>query len=162
MLRTTSIFLALAIQASLTLAFPSGPPNSACEDMAPSHGVPPQTSEPPYEFDVHYHDDHFDVAIIADSGAFLGFMMQAVDSNGNLVGRFQPKDSKSQVMTCDHTDDSITHANAEAKDAVYTALYLPDGVSADGVVVRATVVQNYETFWTNMESVDLGEIDPHH
>jgi hypothetical protein len=39
-------------------------------------------------------------------------------------------------MTCDHTDDSITHANAEAKDAVYTAFYLPDGLSADGVVVR--------------------------
>ncbi|ELU09445.1 hypothetical protein CAPTEDRAFT_200310 [Capitella teleta] len=158
MLRATGIILALAIQASLTLALSSGPPSSACGNRTPSHGVPPQTSEPPYEFDLHYHDDHFDVAIIADSGAFLGFMMQAVDSNGNLVGRFEPKDSKSKLMNCDNQGDSISHSSSEAKDTVYTAFYLPDGVSADGIVIKATVVQNYATFWTNMESIDLGDL----
>jgi hypothetical protein len=57
MLKTLAI---LALLATTCYAHPEGPPEEACEDRTPNHGVPPQDSESPYELDIHVHDDHFD------------------------------------------------------------------------------------------------------
>ncbi|KAL7647141.1 UNVERIFIED_CONTAM: hypothetical protein RMT77_002399 [Armadillidium vulgare] len=142
----------LIVSFKSSFAFPTGAPIKACFSMTPRHhNHTKQNSPAPYVVEAIPSGREVTVTLKSTTAApFLGFLLRAVDSNDVTVGQFVKYPATAKTLTCNSTDDSVTH---NSKDPKYEQEFLwRTTTTGSTVVFRATFVQTYETFWVDVRS----------
>ncbi|XP_078322490.1 putative ferric-chelate reductase 1 isoform X2 [Crassostrea virginica] len=137
-------------------AYPSGAPSSACSKMIPDHGVPPQNTSSPYVIILSSsnftNQDNLTITITSRDGnlTFKGFLVEVFTDQGTPT---QFKEGEFTVPSIDHTTCSggATHSNSNPKNDVKLT-WKPTENFTGKLKFKATVVQAYSHFWTNIES----------
>lgn len=140
--------------------FRTGAPDFVCESMTPGHnGIVAQTSTSPYTIAAakpQTDGGKVKVMISAPSGeTFAGFFLQArrtSPSDNNSIGMFGQVPDNAHTVSCGSaTNSGVTHGDNTQKKAIEVEWEAP--VDFEGSVrFVGTVVQNYSTFWTNLQS----------
>ncbi|XP_062835626.1 putative ferric-chelate reductase 1 isoform X2 [Anolis carolinensis] len=152
------LFFFWKVFSSTVLGFPSGKISGSCDSMLPSHrNAISQTSPPPYAISVSNTSfaprDEIIVSLTGIKGSsFKGFLLQARTPGGDsAVGSFRILSPSTQGLECNNIQNSsVSHTNRLDKQNVTAVWIAPPGVGQ--VVFRATVVQNFTTFWSEVQS----------
>ncbi|XP_035271779.1 putative ferric-chelate reductase 1 [Anguilla anguilla] len=147
------IILVGANSLQVVTSYADGMVQSACESMTPKHGSNrPQNTIAPYKIDTNISSSNLDeimVILRANSEAFLGFLLEAEDSQWHRpVGTFTLIDSaQTQLLSCGGRKDSaVSHTNNHPKNEIRVKWKRPkDG----NYTFRATFVQQYSKFWVD-------------
>ncbi|XP_067845769.1 putative ferric-chelate reductase 1 [Heptranchias perlo] len=144
------------------LGYPNGQVSSACADMMPRHGANAQTSAAPYTITASNSTfnpgDTISVTLKSQSGVnFKGFLLEtraAGSSPAVPLGTFNTINSQAQLLNCNidgsaHVNSAVSHNSATEKTEITVTWIAPD---TDNIEFRATVVQNFGTFWTEVKS----------
>ncbi|XP_030063901.1 putative ferric-chelate reductase 1 [Microcaecilia unicolor] len=150
-----SIFLFCGVLFESTFGFPNGQISVACNAMLPNHGnAVPQTSQAPYSISVsqNVYSAGDEVTVTLQGASFKGFLLQARTLGLNTdVGTFKIIDANSQGLQCSDTlNSAVSHTSNRAKTIVKAVWLAPARVGP--VKFRATFVQSYNIFWTQVES----------
>ena len=82
--------------------YSNGGPESACKDLSPNHGFPPQpASKSPYTINLEsdtIEPAHNITLILTGKVKFLGFFIVALNEDGKPEGRFYTKNQK--LLNC--------------------------------------------------------------
>ncbi|XP_075473228.1 putative ferric-chelate reductase 1 isoform X2 [Ascaphus truei] len=142
--------------------YPSGKVSDSCDAMLPMHGKSvPQTLAAPYNVIVSNNTfspgDVITVTLRSSSGnGFKGFLLEARSAGGDrITGAFTITDSKmTQGLPCSTgANSAVSHVNNNLKTSITAKWVAPPG--AGPVRFRATVLQDYSTFWNQLESETL-------
>ncbi|XP_063796123.1 putative ferric-chelate reductase 1 [Pseudophryne corroboree] len=141
-------------------AFPNGNVLPACETMEPRHGGNvSQTITAPYSLSfssiIHAGINAFQVTLSKESDSidFKGFLIQARAPDGTTpLGSFVVNGSDVQTLTCTTAASAASHTSATPKSRVEVIWLPPVPRVKSAVQFRATVVQQFSTFWTNIGS----------
>ena len=103
------------------LCHPDGAPSSKCEDMEPSHGVPPQTRESPYEIKVmksyYMPGRNVRVSIESYSDDIKGYLIQARQMGANVaIGTFSMSPANGKYLHCGNSKVRISYRNVHCRD----------------------------------------------
>lgn len=147
------IILVGANSLQVVTSYADGMVQSACESMTPKHGsIRPQNTIAPYKIDTNISSSNLDeimVILRANSEAFLGFLLEAEDSQWHRpVGTFTLIDSaQTQLLSCGGSAASaVSHTNNRPKNEIRVKWKRPkDG----NYTFRATFVQQYSIFWVD-------------
>ncbi|XP_045215532.2 uncharacterized protein LOC123565814 [Mercenaria mercenaria] len=152
-----------------TYAYPNGPPKSVCKDGMPVHvkdgkNVPPQNTSSPFVIDVNSTvvrpGDTIRIKVHSNQGEmFRGLFLQVHPiPNGaddevkyEAAGLFDRKIKNVKIMTCRILLDTLTHKDSFMKIEANFDWRAPLYLTRD-VVVRATILKNFDTYWHNVES----------
>ncbi|KAK6188109.1 hypothetical protein SNE40_004360 [Patella caerulea] len=166
------VIIIVLMSCSRGSGYPGGVPDSACSSMFPSgHSARPQLSTPPYRIIVpkktYQAGETIKVMLEAEEGYFKGVYLQArlIGCNVNIsesVGVFTANDNELQTRHCfGQVHSTVSHNSNSAKRVKY--VYWTAPVNPFGhVILRATFVEDAATFWTNVVSdilVDLQSTD---
>ncbi|XP_019631228.1 PREDICTED: putative ferric-chelate reductase 1 [Branchiostoma belcheri] len=146
-------------------------PSSACSDMVPAHKVPGQTSSPPYQLTVdkqtYSPGERINVTIQrTGSETFEGFYIQARPvGQDQPVGTFTAIDDEiTLVVDCaPHTQNAVGHRRTNyslpiVQKTVVSVIWTAPNVTVGDFQFRATVLQNFTTFWVNaLESPTISD-----
>ncbi|XP_064604381.1 putative defense protein 3 [Liolophura sinensis] len=156
---SVALLVLLAAVLPCVHAFPSGAPATACESLTPGHrGQLPQTSAPPFavRLEKNTYSPNEQIAVTLYSACnneiFQGFMVQvrAVGSTAP-VGFFTNAPQTRNVPGCGSFNQAMTHTGSSEKTEVALQWIAPDQSVGD-VVVFATFLRNYQTFWVMVAS----------
>lgn len=92
------------------MSYSTGGPKEICTNgLTPEHGVPEQSSAPPYSFSGdNVVQAGNEIALTLSGDTFLGFAIQARNSQQQPIGKFKIVESnKSQTLTCSNADVNI-------------------------------------------------------
>ncbi|KAK7508306.1 hypothetical protein BaRGS_00000545, partial [Batillaria attramentaria] len=134
--------------------------NSVCTDMIPGHNLSPQTREAPYTVQVLPSSDFLPgdsiKVVVASDAPFKGFLLTALSTDDGLpIGTAVITDSAQSKLVCSD-GATATHTSSAEKSEVSINWVAPDDIApGSSVIFRATVVMNYQTFWTNIDSVQI-------
>ncbi|XP_005108556.2 putative ferric-chelate reductase 1 homolog [Aplysia californica] len=165
--RTPLVLLVVgACLCGLTDGFGRGAPASTCFTRYPKHGEAAQTVDSPFVVqlspDVYTPGQTVNVVISQASAnptrQFVGFMIgafRASDQPGvteEVIGEFTTvPDDKVQVFSCfPGYKNFATHKNTDQVPRVTLTWTAPD-VNVGNLTLRATIVENFKTFWTGLE-----------
>ncbi|XP_018024226.1 putative ferric-chelate reductase 1 homolog isoform X1 [Hyalella azteca] len=156
-LRSTALLLAVLLLVEEARGYSTGAPASACNSMVPSHGgQAPQSTQSPFQItpggaSTNGSPVSVTLAGVSPTANFKGFFLQARDANTSVViGRFTTTSHK--LVNCDSSiENAVTHLDKTPKQSVVVQWTPPSGYAGD-VTFRATVVQDYSTFWTGVTS----------
>nr|XP_025038751.1 putative ferric-chelate reductase 1 isoform X2 [Pelodiscus sinensis] len=150
-----------AVFSPIVLGFPSGNISPACDSMLPVHdNSVSQTTSAPYKISIS--NTSFDpgnkitvTLQTIDNSSFEGFLLQARAVRGNsIVGTFQIIDPNTQGLLCNQLENSsVSHTSSSRKQYVTAVWVAPSGTG--NVQFRATVVQHFKVFWTDVRSQTL-------
>ncbi|XP_074859129.1 putative ferric-chelate reductase 1 [Carettochelys insculpta] len=154
------LFVFCAVFSARVLGFPDGKVIPSCDSMLPGHHAPSQTTSAPYKISVSSTSfDPGDKIIVTlqgiDNSSFAGFLLQARTVTGDsIVGTFQITDQNTQGLLCNQVkSSSVSHTNSSSKQTVTAIWVAPSGTG--NVQFRATVVQDFSVFWTDVRSQTL-------
>ncbi|XP_053099112.1 putative ferric-chelate reductase 1 isoform X3 [Hemicordylus capensis] len=161
-----SLFIFWEIFSSTVLSFPDGKIDASCDSMLPKHRhFVAQTNLPPYAISISNTSfnpgDEIVVSLIAmNNSNFKGFLLQARATGGDVaVGSFRIINPLTQGLECNNVQNSsLSHTNGENKQNVTAIWVAPSGVRH--VVFRATVLQKFSVFWTEVQSQSLVSSSP--
>ncbi|XP_055885195.1 putative defense protein 3 [Biomphalaria glabrata] len=150
-------------------AYPGGAPDLACVSMFPSgHMTTAQLSEPPYRISVskktYNPGETIKVEIVGLEESFTGLYVQPRQVGCHLnatriVGVFTASSPDLQTRHCfGVVHSTVTHTSKDKQNRAsfyWTAPVTPSG----HVVIRATLVKDFQHFWTEVESAPI--IDLH-
>ncbi|XP_053325815.1 putative defense protein Hdd11 [Spea bombifrons] len=143
------------------VAYPNGRVEAACSSMVPNHGVPAQTSSPPYTLNVskttYSAGERLTVTLSTNPGAtsFAGFLIQArAGTNSTPVGYFETSNADTQTLTCTTPASAVSHTSRTPKQSIQVTWVAPSTNIPD-IAFRATVVQTGIIFWTDLASSTL-------
>ncbi|XP_061177011.1 putative ferric-chelate reductase 1 homolog [Saccostrea echinata] len=139
--------------------YPSGAPESACDNMTPDHGVSPQTTPTPYDITLSASklavDENLTISISPKDGrtTFKGFLIEVYT---DLASPVKFTDGEFTVPENAHTqcNGGATHSNANPK-LLISLSWKPTASFTGKVKFRATIVQSYTIFWKDIESKSL-------
>ena len=150
------------------MGFNRGAPLTACRDLIPRHGFPSSASAPrpaniSLDSDTLLPNQYLRVALRSDR-PFKGFLVKAesAEEPGEAVGTWSiPWYSRpdAQYLHCGaKAQSAVTHSGPEFRGGLKEDLFLvslqwrpPLGFQGT-VVVRGTLVEDYQNFWTNILS----------
>ena len=150
-----------------TVMFSSGPPLTVCQDdLVPRHGFPPQPGDPPVEIVTDRHQmkaDSYLRVTVRSRRAFKGFVLRCENDTATYIGSWYIPyltdlsfTSESQYLHCGGSPQSgLTHSGKVADMWVVSFQWRPDTDLSGWVVFRATVVESYSQFWTNIVSAGV-------
>ncbi|XP_019613938.1 PREDICTED: putative defense protein 3 [Branchiostoma belcheri] len=141
--------------------FGSGAPAGACVTMRPGHmngnvSVTPQSSPSPYSIVVgDKYTPGRTVSVQIVGPVFRGFLLQARRPGSTTpVGTFSNAPADTKTTTCTTTDNSMTHANTNAKQNI-TLTWNAPSTGVGNVQFVATVAEQKVTYWMNIQSAQL-------
>ncbi|XP_037572614.1 putative defense protein 3 [Dermacentor silvarum] len=149
----TTALLLLTSVLDATRAYPDGAPEVACDDMMPFHNGARQLngSDSPYrlvqEKETFNANESLVVNLFTESSHFKGFLVKALDEQGNDVGHFPPGANYKPMTDC----SGATHKSKKKKSAVNFLWQAPVD-KAGSVRFKATVVHDYHLFYTDLWS----------
>ena len=161
--------------------YPAGPPTSVCFSKIPMHRdkktgevIPPQTSPSPFKIIVNATSykpgDVINIKIDTDNAeTFKGLFLQvrAVKKSKDdkvrsvPIGSYRRVIENTKIIGCDVAVDTITHKDPYVKYLTEMNWVAPLLVKND-VIVRATILANFSTYWTNVKSdvIRLEDVGP--
>jgi len=145
-----------------TRGYSRGAPRSTCgggtnASMTPRHGFSPQTRPSPAYIVVDQtrvvHTDYVRVTI-RSSQAFKGFLVTAVNDDRKRIGSWTIPygDTSSQYVHCDNLQDTVTHTDHSSLRYVLSLSWKPPTSFSGNVTMVASVVMDYQTYWTGITS----------
>ena len=152
--------------------FPGGPPRSACRDGLPVHThngklIKAQTRPSPYRITVNattfQPGDTLAIRIHSPVGEmFKGLFVQLrplpnPDENtfkNAPMGEYNRRVMNTKPTVCVNSQDTLVHKDPFMKIETKFDWKAPLLINND-VVVRATILKDFGTFWTNVESVPI-------
>jgi hypothetical protein len=163
------ILLLLLACTTAVHGYPSGPPSTVCDSMAPNvraHRAIPQISPPPYKVTTNVPDGDanagktYIVSITSSPGTtFKGFMCQ-VRSIGNTsaIGSFKSFDiGKAKNLACTSGTGAVVHRNpnvVSSFNATWEAPYSAAGIAQ--LIAYCTIVQEMTVYWIQVPSSPFG------
>ncbi|XP_019851666.1 PREDICTED: uncharacterized protein LOC100636115 isoform X3 [Amphimedon queenslandica] len=164
-------FSLLLVFLGLATALPSGAPPQACVSLVPGHGavpIDPALRPPPYFIVsdllmkngslVYEPDETYNISLISVLGAtFRGFIVQARDVNGSVIGMMDTSGSNGQARLADCPDSNnstVTHVNNYDKSSVSFQWTAPSGFD-DIVELRYSVVIMFASYYVNLNAADF-------
>ncbi|KAH9523442.1 hypothetical protein Btru_040028 [Bulinus truncatus] len=156
----------------MAITYPGGVPDLACVSMFPSgHTTDPQLSDPPYKIavkkGVYSPGETIQIEILGVGASFSGLYVQPRQvgchvNSTRTVGVFTSSSHQLQTRHCfGKIHSTLTHTSDEKKKHV--SFYWTAPVTSLGhVVIRATIVKDFQHFWTDVESpplIDLQDKD---
>ncbi|CAL4086875.1 unnamed protein product [Meganyctiphanes norvegica] len=156
------VLAVLALVLNQLDAYPDGAPVSSCKYWSPWHEpyTEPVSSIPPYSIktymDVVRPNALVPVCLFGQE-PFKGFMLQAITTDGDVVGTFELRDQdkgRVQLMNCSTmgTMDTVCHTEKNHKKVQSFRWRAPTDYEGQ-IVFRAVIVRNYSIFWRNLESL---------
>ncbi|XP_068230903.1 putative ferric-chelate reductase 1 [Palaemon carinicauda] len=123
----------------------------ACNSMMPGHGFPAQTRPSPFQLSANRDNDgKFTVTLSSiDGSQFEGFLIQARDQNDVQIGAFHDADPTARIIEC--TPGCAVQHDGERKRTQISARWDPLTYSGP-VQFRATAVEHFDTYWTNINT----------
>jgi len=99
------------------------------------------------------HHDYVRVTIKSKQ-AFKGFLVTAVSPEEERLGSWYIPygDTSSQYLHCGNLQDSVTHTAHSSKRYVLSLQWKPPQTFSGNVTILATLVMDYQTYWTNVRS----------
>ncbi|KAL9950259.1 hypothetical protein ACROYT_G042734 [Oculina patagonica] len=156
------VTLFLLVKFSILWAYPSGPPLSTCEFMTPHHPEnKPQTTVAPYNITVSkssYTAGENLTVTISGTKTFKGFILQAQGTNSPVawpVGVFNEIPDGAQFVYCSGGEPKNTVAHNNPSRTNWNSrqfTWMAPAKSPGNITFVATIVENYNTFWTKVES----------
>ncbi|XP_061177112.1 putative ferric-chelate reductase 1 homolog [Saccostrea echinata] len=136
--------------------YPSGAPESACDNMTPIHGAPPQTTSSPYVITMSSShlttENNLTITISSKDGqtTFKGFLLEVFTNLSSPIrftgGEFKvPDNAKRRCI------GGATHTDHNPK-LLCILSWNPTNRFKGIVKFRATVVQSLKIIWKNIES----------
>nr|XP_006115469.1 putative defense protein 3 [Pelodiscus sinensis] len=140
------------------VAFPTGAPATACENMMPVHmGVHPQPSPAPYEVQIDapsfVNRQMINVQIVGPG--YRGLLLEARTFGSTAaLGSWQNPANNTKFLQCSgNPKGAITHSNTELKTSLSTYTWLPPNSGCLPVITFiATVAQSREIYWLGVKS----------
>ncbi|XP_074818663.1 putative defense protein 3 [Natator depressus] len=140
------------------VAFPTGAPASACENMMPVHmGVQPQPSPAPYEIQIDassfVNRQPINVQIVGPG--YRGLLLEARTFGSTAaLGTWQNPANNTKFLQCSgNPKGAITHSNTELKTSLTTYTWLPPTSGCPAIITfMATVAQSREIYWLGVQS----------
>jgi len=129
-------------------AYSRGAPRGACYSLKPGHsGYAQAASSVPTTcaLSTYTQNSGGSVNLYLNGGDFKGFLVQALDGNGNVIGTFSPP-ANGKCLACQTSCDSITHTNSGVKNQVVATWTSPSSYVGK-VFFRYTIASNYNTYW---------------
>lgn len=157
-----SVILCLSCFATVVYGYPNGARVGACETMTPGHGAAVQTGPSPYQ--VTLNNERYSpgnrITITVSGGTFRGLLVQARPANCSTVTfptfSLMANESNFQTLDCNSVANSaVTHTNRN--DKTQAEFYWTPAASLGHVYFRATVVQNFNTYWVGIQSSVLSD-----
>nr|QTY40882.1 venom polypeptide precursor [Doratifera vulnerans] len=158
-------YLVLALSVAVYVeCYSIGAPESACVDMVPGHGIPPQKEAPPYTITTSTKivkaGSPMEVVITAKDPkkAIKGLLLQARQGD-EPIGTFTvaPNDNFAQLLNCGTPGNAVTHKKHEDKDDKLTVSFVwtpPADFNGD-IKFRATIAHSFDVFWVGVESAPV-------
>ena len=175
---TTYSLLVLVLFIRTSSCFPNGPPTSVCSTGLPLHRkngtlIPPQETPPPFKITVNTSTykpgDVINVKVDGINEMFKGLFLQIrpvkkskTDSVRDVpLGAFRRLKRNTEIMGCDIAQDTLAHEDGYVKFGTEFNWVAPLLMKND-IVVRATILANYTTYWVNVESdiIRLQDVGP--
>ncbi|CAL1543198.1 unnamed protein product [Lymnaea stagnalis] len=165
--RVSFILMVTFLAVGRVRMYPNGAPEESCSDMIPLHHadednsntplLQPQTTTPYYTVLVSTTDvepnGHVTVTISADqSHDYEGFFLQARranDTSGTRYGTFTADSSNNVTTRC--SSQGITHSNNVERYNT-SVVWMAPSTKVYNIQFKATVVNNYSIFFTNIHS----------
>ncbi|CAG2173904.1 unnamed protein product [Oppiella nova] len=140
---------------SSVVSWPSGAPESVCNSLTPSHGESQArgADQSPYNLVQSHQDynggDRIKVTLNAPQGySFRGLIVQAYDPHTNaVIGKFEAGKGLKTIDSC----SAVTHTDRRGKRSA-TLVWTAPNSGRGNVAFRATVVQRFSDFYTNLHS----------
>ncbi|XP_078074915.1 putative ferric-chelate reductase 1 isoform X2 [Mustelus asterias] len=169
-MRRHTCFVLVLITATFLVCvsgYPHGQVSSSCASMLPSHlENTQQTSDPPYQVIASNSSfnpgDIIQVTLRGKSGTtFKGFLLEArtaePSSSGTPLGTFRTTSSDAQLLDCNiegvnYKSSAVSHTSGSSKSEVTVNWNASD---AGNIQFRATFVQKFATFWSQVKSQTL-------
>lgn len=155
---TRTCVSALLLWLSVVHGYRSGAPMFACETMTPGHnGMVPQTRASPYTIAAAKpQTDRGKVKVMVSSPSgetFAGFFLQArAGSSNSSMGTFTQVPGEAHTVNCGSgSDNGVTQNDNTQKKGIEVEWEAPANFEGS-VRFVGTVVRNYSTFWTHLQS----------
>lgn len=165
----TVLYVIFGLYTGKVYCFPNGPPRSACADGLPIHTkdgqlVQPQESPSPYIITVNASTfqpgDTINIKVHSSQGEmFKGLFVQvrplanADDSafRSAPLGEYYRRIMNTKPIVCVNSQDTLVHKDPFMKIETKFDWKAPLLIQND-VIVTATVLKDFSTFWTKVES----------
>ena len=175
------LFLFFLVNLCEVFCFPNGPPTTVCFTKLPLHKdkktgevIPPQTSPPPFKIIVNTTSykpgDVINIKVDSDTaepfkGLFLQVRPVKKSKNDKVrgvpLGMYRRVLENTKIIGCDIAVDTIVHKDPYVKYTTEMNWISPLLMKND-VIVRATILANFSTYWTNLKSdvIRLQDVGP--
>ncbi|XP_018114044.1 putative ferric-chelate reductase 1 isoform X2 [Xenopus laevis] len=141
-------------------SYPYGQISASCDTMLPQHkGNRPQATASPFFITVSKTSfnsgDSITVKIQSSSDyTFKGFILEALSVGGDTITGAFTTTGNTQGLSCSGGPNSaVSHSDPNPKTSITTSWTAPSGVGP--VRFRATVLHDFVTFWSEVESGTL-------
>lgn len=153
--------LMMAMLYQYAYCFKAGAPAYSCATMTPGHGTSSQTSPSPYTVSADNNADvsgrSVNVIIRSQNNEpFTGYLLKAQSTQSEeILGTFTRIPDDGSSLNCGEIKNSaVTHKNGLLKRGIQAVWEAPPEYEG-AVKFVATVVKNYSTFWTEIESLPV-------
>ncbi|KAL8586799.1 hypothetical protein ACOMHN_061312 [Nucella lapillus] len=158
---SAAVLLALTLVPQGARAYPTGATLSECDSMMPNHrtaSAQPANVNVPFTITpskmTYYGGEKIMVTVTGGNTMFKGLLLKAMTSSASFVGSFSATSQGSPVkfLGCSNMQNSaVTHTNRDLKTSVVFYWTAPSA-SVGNVTFRATVVQQFDTFFVGVTS----------
>ncbi|CAG5118787.1 unnamed protein product [Candidula unifasciata] len=152
--RIISTLVVLLVLTRGVNSFGSGAPESVCESLMPSHGVPPQQSPSPYQVttsNTFVTKGGQTSVTLSGSLPFIGFFIRVIQNDKYIGGTFQQNDLGK--LRC--SNQGMTHSSSDPKFKLVAVWTAPADIQSSPMQFEVTVVQQKQVFWTKVKSADI-------
>ncbi|KAG8553599.1 hypothetical protein GDO81_003478 [Engystomops pustulosus] len=152
------LLLVLITCNTISIAYPTGAPISACQSMKPGHvGVYPQSKPAPYIMKINssLYQPGKPIQVQIQGPPYRGILLQArTYSKPTLYGTWLEPPNNTKILACpENTLGSITHSNTNFKDQSTTYIWMPPDSSCPNVLFFvATVAEAFNIYWLGVRS----------
>ncbi|KAL4220822.1 DOMON domain-containing protein frrs1L [Mactra antiquata] len=124
--------------------------------FASRRNIPAQTTQSPYKIILPPEvrpGQVIDVKIQSNTGnPFRSFMLQVLSSDV-VIGEFQASPTVN-LQTCYSMADTVTSSGVRQKTSAIVSWKAPEDIRSS-IIVRATIVKNFRTYWTDIISAEI-------
>ncbi|CAM4749259.1 unnamed protein product [Rotaria magnacalcarata] len=131
--------------------------------MMPSHGASSTPCQSNYVIEANKYqyssNDNVQITVrgATSSNRFKGVLLVAKDSSDkNILGHWSSTDTSVSIVSCNDTfSNGITHTSSDYKSQIQATWHSPSTATQGNIVIKATIVQSYGTFYVNCFNITL-------
>ncbi|CAM4934793.1 unnamed protein product [Rotaria socialis] len=146
-----------------TQSYPDDAPSSACDSMMPSNGASSIPCQSNYVIEANKYqyssNDNTQITVRGETSfnRFKSVLLVAKDSSDtNILGHWSSTDTSVSIVSCNDTlTNGITLTSSDYKSQIQATWHSPSTAAQGNIVIKATIVQSYGTFYVNCFNITL-------